>query len=155
MGKRDVVGVAQARPVLKRPAASGFGDAKPSFMDTLAALESIGDINMFRDRVRDLGVAIKYRNPSGQWVNRRKADMLGDCRQVLKQMQGRDAVRARAAELGVKRYKASSSAGRITWRAAAELHADCNKAASMAQKNSLPSLFDRQLSSRQTPDSEP
>ena len=155
MGKRDVVGVAQARPVLKRPAASGFGDAKPSFMDTLAALESIGDINMFRDRVRDLGVAIKYRNASGQWVKRRKADMLGDCRQVLKQMQGRDAVRARAVELGVKRYKASSSAGRTTWRAAAELHADCNKAAWMAQKNSLPSLFERQLSSRQTPDSEP
>ena len=154
MGKRDVVGVAQARPVLKRPSASGPVEENLSFMDTLAALESIGDINMFRHRVRDLGVAIKYRNPTGQWVNRRKADMLDDCRQVLEQMQGRDALRARAAELGVKRYK-SSSAGRTTWRAAAELHADCNKAASMAQKNSLPSLFDRQLSSRQAPDSEP
>ena len=90
MGKRDVVGVAQARPVLKRPAASGLEEENISFMDTLAALESIGDINMFRYRVRDLGVAIKYRNPSGQWVNRRKADMLDDCRQVLERMQGRD-----------------------------------------------------------------
>ena len=90
MGKRDVVGVAQARPVLKRPAASGLEEENISFMDTLAALESIGEINMFRHRVRDLGVAIKYRNPSGQWVNRRKADMLDDCRQVLERMQGRD-----------------------------------------------------------------
>ena len=155
MDKRGVVGVALTRSVLKRPAALGLGDEELSFMDSLAALESMGDINLFRDLVRDLGVAYRYRNPAGKWVNRRKADMLDDCRQVLKQAQGRDAIRARAVELGVKRYKASNSVGRTTWRTTADLHADCNKATVLAQKNSLPSLFDRQLKAGQAPDSEP
>ena len=142
MGKRGVVGVAPTRSVLKRPAA----------LDTLAALECIGDINTFRDRVRDLGVAVKYRNPSGQWVNRRKADMLDDCRQLLKQTQ-RDAIRARAAELGLKRYFASNGVGRTTWRATADLHADCNKATLVSQKNSLPSYFDSPVKAVRAPDS--
>ena len=52
-------------------------------MDALAALESIGDINTLRDRVRDLGIAIKHLNPSGEWVHFGKAAMLDDCRQLL------------------------------------------------------------------------
>ena len=65
MGKRGVVGVAPTRSVLKRPVA----------LYTLAALECIGDINTFRDRVRDLGVAVKYRNASGEWVHRHGATL--------------------------------------------------------------------------------
>ena len=145
MNKRSACGVALTRSVFKRPAS----------MDTLAALESMGDINMFRDRVRDLGVAVKERKPSGRWVNRRKADILDDCRQVLKQAQGRDAIRSRAVELGVKRYKAGSSVSRTTWRTTSDLHADCDKVASLAQKNVLASVFDRQRKAWQAPDSEP
>ena len=143
MRKRGAVG---ARPVLKRPAAQG--DEKLS----LAEVESIGDINKFRDRVRDLGVAIKYRNSFGHWVNRRKADVLDDCRRLL---QRRDAVRARAAELGVKKYCASNDGPWGIWRTTVDLHEDCNNATLSAEKNSLPSFFARQLKARQAPDSEP
>ena len=145
MNKRGACGVALTRTSFKRPLS----------MDTLAALESMGDINMFRDRVRELGVAVKEVKPSGHWGNRLKADMLKDCRQLLEQAQGRDVIRARAVELGVKRYKASNSVGCTIWRTTSELHADCDKAASLAQKNSLASVFDRQRKARQAPDSEP
>ena len=141
MRKQGSAGGAPAQSVLKRPAA-------------LATLQFIGDINQFRDRCRELGVAIKYRNASGKWVHRSKADMLDECRQLLTQTQGRDAIRARAAELGVQRYKGNSSGGRTTWRTAADLHADCDKATSLAQNNSLPSFFDMQVTSRRAPDSE-
>ena len=163
MGKQGAVGAAPAQSVLKRPAALGLAGGNPTLADSMAQLESIGDINQFRDRARDLGVTIKYRNASGQWVNRRKADMLVDCRQVLmdsfhaadaEAVQGRDEIRSRAAELGVKRYKACSSSGQTTWRTVGELVADCDKAMLLAEKNSLPSLFDRQLKSRQGLDSE-
>ena len=145
MKKRGACGVALTRTSFKRPLS----------MDTLAALESMCDINMLRDRVRALGVPVKERKSSGQWRNRLKADMLNDCRQLFEQAQGRDVIRARAGELGVKRYKASSGVGRTSWRTTSELHADCDKAASLAQKNSLASVLDRQRKARQAPDSEP
>ena len=63
-------------------------------------LQSIGDINNFRQRVRELGVATQYRNAAGHWVNRRKADMLEDCRRRLK-VHGRDAMRRCAVDLGL------------------------------------------------------
>ena len=62
------------------------GGGRPTLVDSMAKLESIGDINLFRDRACELGVAKKYCNASGQWAHRRKADMLLDCREVLKEL---------------------------------------------------------------------
>ena len=73
-GVPDSVGGHRA---LKRPASS-------TFAYEIQALESIVNINHFRQRVRALGVATQYRNAAGHWVNHRKADMLEDCRRWLK-----------------------------------------------------------------------
>ena len=91
--------------------------------------------------------------------------MLLNCRDVLKELfhatdagavQGRNEIRCRAADLGVNRYKVKGSRnGQTTWRTAGELAEDCDKAKSLASKNSLPSLFDRQLKSREAFDGEP
>ena len=85
--------------------------------------------------------------------------MLLNCREVLKELfhatdagavQGRNDIRSCAADLGVKRYKAKGCRnGQTIWRTAGELAEDCGKAKSLASKSSLPSLFDRQLRSRE------
>ena len=76
-GVFDSVG---GHPALKRPASSTFIHEFPSCKEDTAALQSIVDIDYFRQRVRALGVATQHRNAAGHWVNRRKADMLEDCR---------------------------------------------------------------------------
>ena len=78
----------------------------------------------------------------------------GDGSFIEAEVQRRDALRARAGELGVKRYRASDTTGRTIWRKSADLVADCNTVIQLAKKRSLPSLFGRQLKSRQAPDSE-
>jgi len=152
MGKQGAVGAAPAHSVMKRPAAAALGGGSRTLVGSMSMLESIGDINEFRDCARDLGVAIKYRNAAGEWVNRRKADMLLDCQEVLRG--SRDEIRARAAVVGVKRYKACSSTGQTTWRTARELAAECDKVMLLAERNSLSLLFDRQKKSRQLFDNE-
>ena len=62
------------------------GGGSPTLVDSMAKLESIGDINLFRVGARELGVAVKDCNASGQLVHRRKADMLLNCREVLKEL---------------------------------------------------------------------
>ena len=78
----------------------------------------------------------------------------GDGSFIEAEVQRRDALRARAGELGVKRYRASDTTGRTIWRKSADLVADCNTVIQLAKRRSLPSLFGRQLKSRQAPDSE-
>ena len=118
---------------------------EPARRTVCMTLESMGDINDFRVRARELGVPTRYRNAEGHWVNRHKEDMVKDCQRQLKESQGRDAIRALAVQLGVKRYKASVSTGRTTWRKAADLVADCDKVLEMAKKGASPVLFDKQF----------
>ena len=82
----------------------------------IAALQSIVDINHFRQRVRAFGVCTQYRNAAGHWVNDRKADMLEDCRR----RQG---------------YKARVTTGRST---------DCDNSMHVGEKGSFPALFAKQ-----------
>ena len=81
--KRDK---ASDRPgeLLKRPSSSTFGHEFSSSKEAMAALESIVNINHFRQRVRALGIATGCRNAAGHWVHYRKAHLLEDCRQRLK-----------------------------------------------------------------------
>ena len=133
-----------------------------SLTDSMTTLEATGDINHFRDRARELGVAIKHRNAEGIWVHRRKEDMVKDCRQQLKQshpdvesrFQGRDAIRALAVQLGVERYKTSDTPGRSIWRKTADHAADCDAALQLAKETSLQSPFGQQLKFLQAPGSE-
>ena len=69
-------------PALKRPASSTFGHELHSSKEAMAPLQSIVNINHFRQCVRALGVATQHRNAAGQWVYRHKADMLKDCRRL-------------------------------------------------------------------------
>ena len=118
-------------------------------LNGIAALQSIVDINYFRQRVRALGVATQHRNAAGHWVNRRKADMLEDCRQRLKEshpdmeakVQRRGAIRTCVVELGAKRYKGRFSTGRTTWRTAADIITDCDNSVQVVEKFSLPVLL--------------
>ena len=128
---------------LKRSSSSTFGHEIPLSKEAVAALESIVDINHFRQRACALGVATRHRNAAGQWVKRRKADMLEDCRSRLK-VQGRDAIRTHVVDFGVKRYRASDRPGQTTWRKTEDLAADCEKVLEVAKKGSLPSLFAKQ-----------
>ena len=94
------------------------------------------DINHFRECARVLGVATQHRNAAGQLVNRRKADMLEDCLRQLK-VQRHGAIRTRAVERGVKRYKPRVSTRRIPWR-------KNDKSMQVPEKGSLPALFAKQ-----------
>ena len=76
----------------------------------VAELEAIVNINEFRKRARELGLVIQHRNPDGGWRHRSRADILEDFRRLLK-VQGRDAMRRRAVDLGMTRDKASDRPG--------------------------------------------
>ena len=138
----------------------------------VAKLEAEGNITKFRTDVRKLGYSTEYKT-NGKWCHRTKASIIADLKQALQEVpakrratiggdgssnvaevQGRDAIRARAAELGVKRCKWNGSTGQITWKNVADLSADCNTAIQLDKKCSLTSLFDRQLKSHQAAKSE-
>ena len=57
------------------------GGGSPTLVDFMAKLESIGDINLFRHCAHELGVVVKVNGS-----HRCKADMLLDCREVLKEL---------------------------------------------------------------------
>ena len=78
MGKRGFSGAPLKRPasyvpsndgpLLSEVASSTFGHELPSSKEATAALQSIGDINHFRECARELGVPNRYRNAGGDWV---------------------------------------------------------------------------------------
>ena len=154
MGKRGYAGA-----LLKRPASNVASIQGALLSDAdLTRLKATRNIDDFRKLARDLGLVTRRQ---GRHVA--KEDILDECRRRLcdpstfasGHVEGRDAIRARAAELGVKRYKEKvKGSSRSTWRSTAELQAEIIKAEAR-EKKPLLSLFERQRQNQQVPGTEP